>query len=78
MFLPADTYIHTYIHTYIRTNFILVPKKLFREYKKKKKCSPWQETHVVFRGGPQRNGEMANLALYFYKAVCRLNPGIVF
>ena len=27
---------------------------------------------------PQKNGERANLALYFYKAACRLNPGIVF
>ena len=27
---------------------------------------------------PQKNGEKANLALYFYKALCRLNRGIVF
>ena len=26
---------------------------------------------------PQKNGEGANLALYFYKAACRLNPGII-
>ena len=25
-----------------------------------------------------RKGERANLAVYFYKAACRLNPGIVF
>ena len=28
--------------------------------------------------GPQKNEERANLALYFYKASCRLKPGIVF
>ena len=28
--------------------------------------------------GPQENGERANLALYFYKAACRLNPGILY
>ena len=36
------------------------------------------ESRVAFREGPQKNGERANLALYFYKAACRLNPGIVF
>ena len=39
---------------------------------------PMQESHIAFREGPQKNGERANLALYFYKAACRLNPGIVF
>ena len=38
---------------------------------------PLRESHVAFREGPQKNGERANLALYFYKAACRLNPGIV-
>ena len=39
---------------------------------------PLRESHVAFREGPQKNGERANLALYFYKAACRLNPGLVF
>ena len=33
---------------------------------------PLQESRVAFREGPQKNGERANLALYFYKAACRL------
>ena len=33
---------------------------------------------IAFREGPQKNGERANLALYFYNAACRLNPGIAF
>ena len=37
-----------------------------------------REFRVAFRKGPQKNGERANLALYFYKAACRLNPDILF
>ena len=37
-----------------------------------------RESPIAFREGPQKNGERANLALYFYEAACRLNPGIVF
>ena len=33
---------------------------------------------ALHREGPQKNRERANLAFYFYKAACRLNPGIVF
>ena len=36
-----------------------------------------QESRTAFREGPQKNEESANLALYFYKVACRLNPGIV-
>ena len=35
--------------------------------------APLRESRVTFREGPQKNG-----ALYFYKAACRINPGIVF
>ena len=35
------------------------------------------ESRIAFRKGPQKNGERAYLALYFYKAACRLNPGKV-
>ena len=37
-----------------------------------------RESRVAFREGPQKNGGRANLTLYFYKAACRLKPGIVF
>ena len=43
-----------------------------------RQIAPLRESHATFRGGPQKNLERANLALYFYKAACRLNPGIVF
>ena len=43
-----------------------------------RQTAPLRESRVVFREGPQKNRERANLALYFYKAACRLNPGIVF
>ena len=43
-----------------------------------RQTAPLWESCVAFREGPQKNGERANLALYFYKAACRLNPGIVF
>ena len=39
---------------------------------------PLRESRVAIREGPQKNGERANLALYFYKAAGRLNPGVVF
>ena len=39
-----------------------------------RQTAPLWESRVAFRGGPQKNG----LALYFYKAACRLNPGLVF
>ena len=32
---------------------------------------PLRESCVAFREGPQKNGERAKLALYFYKAACR-------
>ena len=31
------TYVRTYVRTYVHTNLILVPKRLFREYKKEEK-----------------------------------------
>ena len=34
------------------------------------------ESRVAIREGPQKNRDRANLALYFYKDACRLNPGI--
>ena len=39
---------------------------------------PLQESCIAFSEGPQENEERANLALYFYEAAFRLNPGIVF
>ena len=33
-----------------------------------------RESRVAFREGPQKNGERANLTLYFHKAACRFNP----
>ena len=39
---------------------------------------PLRESCVAFREGPKKNGERANLALYFCMVACRLNPGIVF
>ena len=38
---------------------------------------PLRESHVAFREGPQKNGERANLALYFCKAACRHSTLIV-
>ena len=35
--------------------------------------APLRESRVAFREGPQKNGERANLALYFYEAACRLS-----
>ena len=37
-----------------------------------------QESRVAIREGPRTNGKRSNLALYFCRAACRLNPGIVF
>ena len=36
----------------------------------------WGNPALHSEKGPQKNGERANLALYFYKAACKLNPGI--
>ena len=43
-----------------------------------RQAAPLWESRVAFIGDPQKNGEGATLALYFYKAACRLNPCIVF
>ena len=43
-----------------------------------RQTAPLREPRIAFREGPQKNGERANLALYFFKAAYRLNPGIVF
>ena len=51
---------------------------LFRSLQCFRQTAPLQESNVAFREGPQKNGERANLARYFYKAACRLNPGTVF
>ena len=40
--------------------------------------APLRESYVAIREGPQKNRKRANLALYFYKTACRLNPGVVF
>ena len=39
--------------------------------------TPLQEYRIVFRDGPLKNGERANLALYFCKAACRHSTLIV-
>ena len=49
-----------------------------REHQCFRQSAPLRESHVTFREDPQKNGERASLALYFYKAACRLNPAIVF
>ena len=48
-----------------------------REHQCFRQNAPLRESRVAFREGPQRNRERANLALYFYKDACRLNPGII-
>ena len=39
-----------------------------------RQTAPLWESRVAFREGPQKNGERANLALYFYKS--RLYAGL--
>ena len=43
-----------------------------------RQTAPLRESRVAFSEDPQKNGERANLALYFHKAACRFNPDIVF
>ena len=43
-----------------------------------RQTAPLRESCVAFREGPPKNGKGANLDLYFYKAACRIYPGIVF
>ena len=43
-----------------------------------RETAPLWEARVAFREDPQKNGERANVALYFYKAAFGLNPGILF
>ena len=66
------------IDQYIKTKIQIQDSVYLPLYLNVSASAPLLESRVAFREGPQKNRERANLALYFYKAAYRLNPGIVF